>query len=134
MCFVKENIHTKPLVAHRDIICYKTLAPTKKKKELTSVYQGFTYKIGANYFEQTFQHKAEEAIKNGWCALYWGMHSYTSKVEAMKRFGPLVVKCIIPKGSLYYKNRELKEYISASLTIVEVIHEKPGYPGIRKTK
>lgn len=130
MCFVGYKNNLK--VADRDIKCYKCL-----QSNLYSPCYEFAYKLGENIKSDLYFHMLDESWKGKLMASK-GLHSYisseTAKRIAKRRFhfysqrfscasdSPLVVECIIPKGSQYLTNGI--EYVSDSLTPIKVVFDR----------
>lgn len=125
MCLVIDR-NTPLQKANYDIICYKVL-----HESLTSVNQSFQYEIGEKYktdfsintkgcpADHIAADKYPDYVVNDYVYIQKGFHSYRNirrmfdtgywprLVVNMKRstFTKLiVVRCIIPKGALYYED------------------------------
>lgn len=128
MCFIgyKDNLK----VADRDIKCYKCLQSNMK----SPCYE-FEYEIGKD-MKSLFTFEWLDANYKGVLKIEKGLHSYIS-IETAKRkaksglwwynqvFGcasssPIVVECIIPKGSQYLTNGI--EYVSDHLKTIKVVY------------
>lgn len=107
MCFHLMNENVKgdnPLIADRDIICYKevNLSVTRDGNlSILSEVQNYKYTIG-KLVKANFEIYIWE--------IYSGLHSYNTMG------GNCNVKCIIPKGATYYKNRT--QYCSNQIKII----------------
>ena len=136
MCFVKSARDYGHKVAETDLVCYKVLLRMKVGGGYKSAYANHPYEIGELYHT----HSTSLHIKrmDSAYALYGGVYHSYHDIEALgfeyhnvmdqmeclnldKHFDAVNVKCIIPKGSIYWKNEE--EYASDSIKIVEVIKE-----------
>lgn len=99
MCLVIKNSrwdgdnHT-PLIAKRNIICYKRLR--KVDKELYTPYRQRIVKLGDVMIAAYFTFDGNEVNR--------GIHAYTNKRYAYSRTwsDEILVKCIIPKGTEYF--------------------------------
>lgn len=108
-----------PQVAEKDIVVYKILTKRKHSiaKEVTyeSPSQYFQYKKGYHYYQEKI--KGEGHIdKNGFgiirdynntYLIHQGLHAYMDKRSAERQWhhrGKVIVKMIVPKGSLYYSD------------------------------
>ena len=119
MCLqTKQN---QPKIATKDIVCYKEVFSLDVESEiLTSIYQGFDYKIGELY-------TTEISISNDinddfYYEVNRGFHSWESKPRV--RVGLTRVKCIIPAGSEYYEGIQhngVKGYASNQIIVKEII-------------
>ena len=139
MCFVGYKNNLK--AADRGIKCYKCL-----QSNLYSPCYEFAYKLGENVKSDLYFHMFDENWKGKVMARN-GLHSYISSETAKRkakdrlhfysqRFGsptdsPLVVECVIPKGSQYLTNGI--EYVSDSLTPIKVVFDRFEY-NQKKTK
>jgi hypothetical protein len=58
-----------------------------------------------------------------------GIHSYTSEFSALRagNCGSYILKCVIPKGAIYFHNAMNKEYVSNELVVKEVMMKKDNY-------
>jgi len=124
MCFYIDNNNRKRL-AKRDITCYKKL-----KNDLRPEYDynyAFKYKLNTLFndskeidiLEITDGSFEDDIIINK------GFHSYIKKPYIKKPYNlynfysTTTVKCIIPKGAYYYKNKT--EYVSDKIKIIEIL-------------
>lgn len=113
MCLITNQ--TKPLIAGKDIKCYKFLK--RYEGRLRSPFYTFVWEKGK--LEKTILHK------NGWGEVHKGFHAHMSKkilrknirekraFRDIKRFQRIAKKVfIIPKGSEYYMNENKEEIVS----------------------
>jgi hypothetical protein len=112
MCLHTEQ--SKPFTAGKDITCYKVVNPANMDGVFRSVFQEFAYSLGVKYVEKKF-------AKTVWsCTVHEGFHSYRT-IDVARRhafeLSPYVVliKCVIPKGSMYYESYTKEEYCSDTL-------------------
>ena len=126
MCFRTKNPQKR--IAESDVTCYKVVYVHKKK--INSYFKDFPYKLNKKYFQPILFYKGEFSRAEE------GFHSY-DKVEYTFKYCGLciestyfftyinsnerIVKCIIPKGTVYYKN-EHGEIISESIIIKKIIN------------
>lgn len=92
--------------------------------KLISEVQNFNYILGYTYHERRFKKPHHGTINEGF-------HAYTAKPETLKkRFaarlatGFVLVKCIIPKGALYFtgtNNGHTKGICSNKIKLVEIV-------------
>ena len=109
MCFYIHHKHRKPKIAKRDINCYK-LGMKIDETSFKSEFQEHLYNFGEKQTELELS-PIHDIIMAGY-------HSYSNKRKL--RFGfPYRVKCIIPKGSIYYYNPCMKEYVSSNIIVQE---------------
>jgi len=137
MCFY-TTVKSSPWVAHTDMVCYKVL-----DQNMCSWIQDFEYTINkvyktelgtlhdANYPGNIYFTSLNERIyyKDVYC-IFRGFHSYQRNTKQISRIYtqryttiPCIYKCIIPKGSLYYKN-QWGEYVSDQIMIKEKVNFK----------
>ncbi len=132
MCFyIRNTEEARTLwVAKEDIVCYKTMV-NYNSKVATSRYKNFIYILGRVYKQKL--EKIPKVTKEGlyifpvvngvWRTVSLGFHSYSTCQEARRNTGMWntfsVYRCIIPKGSEFYYDRERKEYISNQIKIVK---------------
>lgn len=137
MCFY-TTVANPPSVAHRDMVCYKVL-----DENMCSWIQGFEYTIN-----KVYKTELETLHEDSWSSniyftslnkrIYYknvyrisrGFHSYQRNTKQIGRIYiaryhriPCVFRCIIPKGSLYYKN-QWGEYVSDQIVIKEKVNFK----------
>lgn len=119
MCFTISEKFPKPLVAKRDITCYKLVFGKGEWRTRTgyeAACQRYAYYPGRRTKRVVIKPLIVE--KN----IYEGYHSYRSlkvvKLEKREWYENLVIiKLIIPKGTLYYKND--REYVSERLKCIK---------------
>lgn len=118
-----------PSKATKDIVCYKYLIKKKGIKDLMSPFTGFRWEAGKEYTaDRSAPRFVSNNIKDGY------FHSYEYKEAAEfegEEFTHIrshveyrIVKCIIPKGSRYYKGIHTGGdggYASKKIKIVEVL-------------
>ena len=126
MCFTVHKRYPNPLVAKRDIVCYKTMFSSPGKEVFASMYRGFKYEIGKEYSlgkELRVRYETGDFT----CVVYRdireGFHSFSNKKELSDAASESYsrVKCIIPEGSTYYYNPDDREYVSDRIRIIEEI-------------
>ena len=105
---------TKPLVAEKDITCYKVVYPASKDGVFCSEFRNFKYSLGTRYAEKRFP---ETPVHS---AVHEGFHSYrTIEAARIRESAPLVlIRCVIPKGSRYYESYTGEQYCSDTLVTV----------------
>ena len=130
----------QPMVADKDIICYKVLRRRKKEEnsnnpefELYSYY----YPYFMWEFDKIYHTKIESDIdEDGINMLTQGFHSYMDFADAKQDYensyiSAAVVRCIIPKGCFYYigfQGYSEPGYVSTKLIIKEIVDYKELYP------
>lgn len=80
-----------------------------------SLYERFSYKLGKRYGGKSWLSLFLKWIKGEDI----GGEGYHSNIKA--RDVSFLVKCVIPKGSLYLINPLYREYCSSAIKIVEVL-------------
>lgn len=134
MCLYTSMINAK--VAEDNIICYKIVRDTPETdisvREYKSIWFFFTYKIGGKYHERSFSARSVMDMRFNRDSVlsrevHSGFHSYTDlkDIEEKCRMGwyrdnCTVLKCVIPKGSLYFisNERECTEYCSQDIMVI----------------
>ena len=120
MCFITRKSILKR--AEKDIVCYKIMDDVVRKATgeiafFRSYYQDFEYKPEVIY-------KGKSELNMKFCHLFnlnitkGGYHSYIDPTDYWHEGGP-VVRCIIPKGSLYLENDLC--YCSTAIKVVEIV-------------
>ena len=125
MCLYKGHIF--PKLAQSDIVVYKKLIKIKQRNKTiyntpfikTKVKIGETIKCSIPAIFGIFTKQIE-------CS---GVHSYSSERIAAQRLGDkqVIVKSIIPKGSLYYLSDDETEIASSQLILKEELDIKPAF-------
>ena len=121
MCFKTKGSELKR--AEMDIICYKEMQDIFKKANgeisfFRSYYQQFKYKPGVVYKDKSelnmkFLYYTNRDISKG------GYHSY---INHPPLYGyDIIVRCIIPKGSLYLENKTTGEYCSTAIKVTDLL-------------
>jgi len=143
MCLITEQ--KKPKVADKDIVCYKAGGYNKQKNIFWGIYYCFEYELSKLYKtklkESTdcFYYDSEaieqyglnpfhfrpgklmEELKKRYNIIGSGFHSAES-LDRLKREGRSEkAKCIIPKGSLYYKDKT-GLLVSNQIIVEEIIN------------
>ena len=125
MCFDKEVSNYTHKVAEEDIVCYKVVnrLPFDVKPRWESFYRHFIYEQGEVY---------EEKLSDGLLKILDGQptlkhlvyHSYSDLTGinvfeyAFVNFVSVAVKCVIPKGTIYWFNSDKKQYASTAIKVV----------------
>ena len=134
MCLYKGHIF--PKIALSDIVVYKKLIKIKQRNKTTYNTPFIKTKV-----------KIGETIKCSIPAIFGiftkhiegsGVHSYISDLTAAQKLGDnhVIVKSIIPKGSLYYMSDDRTEIASSRLILKEELDIKPIFciPCVHKRK
>ena len=117
MCFVTYK--SKIRLARKNIECYKIVKKGKNicfKNYCFSQYQEFKYEYG-----KTYSGKSKMRLFLRWIFdIYVSDEAYHSYNQVCYPVNPFeVVKCIIPKGSLYLISEDGIEYVSTSIKILK---------------
>jgi hypothetical protein len=117
MCFVVEYTHPESFIAKEDITCYKVV--NYREEKIVSEYKKFVYDIDKLY-------KLDEPLKEINGQIEKGFHSYTKLRIAVgdKTDYQIVIKCIIPKGSVYFISDYYEEYVADAIIIKEILVNK----------
>lgn len=123
MCFDIHHSHSTAKKATENIICYKRLEVYLGAFHPEKITRGNVYKMRfiTPYCRQRI-HLDKKPLKKsrldvGFNSIERGLHSYSESRKALSRCNSdeVVVKCFIPKGSIYYFNPVDKEYVSNQL-------------------
>ena len=125
----KERFYKR--TAKEDIVCYKSVKKSDDENIVLSVYYFFKYRIGRTYRKRKIV-KPRPLFKTEGFKIDGGFfHSYISlrnaKIDIRPGSGRIVVKCMIPKGSKYYRGDDLARnlcYCSNAIRVVKVLNEK----------
>jgi len=120
MCFekfVKSKKDNIPLIAEKDIICYKIVFKKFLGLYYKSLYRRFVYHHYKLY-KCTFD--VYPALNSNYMKVEAGFHSYKDRDIAIYNLDVyenrgIIVKFIIPKGSKYYENA--REYVSNQIRV-----------------
>ena len=110
MCWISEKLDKK--VAEHDITVYKSVIPDLIG--CRSLVYNFNYNFNEVYTELfNIEHI------NDIYYIFRGFHSYKTKSTALNRnpFYKYIVKCVIPKESVYYENNN-DEIVSNQIRII----------------
>lgn len=114
MCFYIHPICPEPLVATEDIHCFKAVNRNRIKGHFKyrTPYQNYPLNSGDKLISQieTAPFRNEGKIEEG-------IHSCITIENAERHYSDVVLKAIIPKGSVYYFNPRHGEYVSDKLVI-----------------
>lgn len=144
MCWTGKRFFEKmPRIALRDIEVYKVLG-----KDGKSPYQEYQY----DFNKETKQVYLKTLKRvNGAIDIYEGYHSYSKKCRFVKSFydnttytyitvicglsynNKVIYKAIIPKGTIYYQNRD-GEYVSEKIIVTDELVKPNGKNYIEKIK
>ena len=126
MCLnIKKN--QKPRIAKRDITVYKTVDHDEDDTFRTVWYDAIV-KIGEEYTSKLIlqNDNISEIVTEA-------LHSFSNLEEATadaEDDALVLIKCIIPKGSIYYKGRDCfnnQSYASNKLKYAKIIKDYPNY-------
>ena len=128
MCFYIDDEHNSdPRIADEDIICYKVgyripmVTPEAEIEVFISEYRDYIYQLNSKQPE--LQLNPMYDIQLGCEVIHQGYHSYPdlTKAKISANADQIIVKCIIPKGSTYYRNTIWCEYVSTSLIVTNFL-------------
>ena len=117
MCLRLKRGITPPHIALKNIVCFKRISVTPSGRWLTP-YKDFPVDIN-----RTYHSKLDRVGRD----VDMGLHSYKNEASARADYlGDIVVRCIIPFGSIYYKGTFGGEisYASSALKYVEELKNK----------
>ena len=121
-------LHDRPKVAKKDIVCYKIVQKSStKKNEMISMYQKFEYKLNVLYTSDLdipiIDDNCLVAVINKGIHAYEEKRALNNELIYIRAFiiDALPIKCIIPKGSLYYKGAN-DEIVSNQMILVEILN------------
>lgn len=120
-------------VADRDIVCYKVVNKSIRSVYYRTFYRGNKIEIGKTY--NSSLKKYTDVWKRS--IVEKGLHSFFTKTDVFdlykktrKSSTPMfVVKCIIPKGSLYYAGTfgKSRSYASNRIIYKEIVYTWKTY-------
>lgn len=120
MCLILNKFGIFPRIALRNIKCYKVLNETRHSglKLYNTPYQSTTIEIGNTY---------TSVLKKYGNRIEQGLHSFksTKKIDIVTEDckHPIIVECIIPRWSIYYKGDYYRRvsYASNKLTYLKIV-------------
>lgn len=120
MCFTIHPNHTDALIAEEDIPCIKSYRIINKESGLlASLYYNHLVHIGETYVLGDCLEVISGEINEGFHSFDTGL---CASEHVLHNLGDLIlVRCIIPKGTVYYQNSYCHEYVSESIKLVSVI-------------
>lgn len=127
MCFWIDRIKKDSIVAAEDIECKKVVYKVGwwniRQLLSWSLFEGKIYRSQFRdfYYTTNFLQKKIDLKINSYF-IDKGYHSYhMNKKEILHQSDLVCIKCIIPKGTLYYKNDSSKEYVSETIIVTDTI-------------
>ena len=119
MCF-SGHLLMRAHTAKEDIVCYKILD-----------YNNGRYLAPFFPIEYKFNKvNKKETLKKEWGIFTWiincGYHSFIDKNHAIdfyasRIFGRIIMECVIPRGTKYYKNKNT--YVSETIILKKIVYE-----------
>jgi hypothetical protein len=120
MCFY-TSLFAKGKIAQEDIIVWKTGYKREDKDTFRSPTQDYVYRL--NVLQSRIKIKKElECIDLSGISLVInaGYHSYVNEPISEFRYqSEVVVKCIIPKGTVYYTNGSVN--VSETIIAIKIV-------------
>jgi hypothetical protein len=126
MCLYADEETARP--AENDIVCYKVMRRVRcdNRCVLRSEYYGFDYRVGKSYLCHEFSEEADRSIaRYDNYVVERGFHSYMKIDEALSHAKDayyydtlVIVKCMIPKGSLMFSAISDGEYCSERIKVI----------------
>ena len=111
MCWISEKLDKK--VAEHDITVYKIVLPCTRGTK--SLFYKFWYLFNVTYRGTL----AIKLVGSEYC-ITEGFHSYKTKSQVLfanQFYFKKIVKCVLPKGAIYYVNN-LDEVVSNQIRII----------------
>ena len=116
MCFLTISKRKKPRTAIFPIVCYKSVRLSEKENVFFAYfYDKFRYEIGKKY-KLDIPLKLKRNPGNN-VSIDEGFHSYFYISRVRGSLAGAIVKCIIPRGAKYMKNRRYGEYVSDQIIV-----------------
>lgn len=125
LCIKKDSV---PLIAQKDIICYKAVFPTqtKRRKFLFWKYDIVKCKSVVRLHEYTCNilnkpiHIKSKPFNLEYVVINEGYHVCLTRDKALSYIAhdnEIIVKCIIPKGTKYYVDSENTLAVASNIII-----------------
>lgn len=116
MCFVVHPDLPNPQIAEADISCVKEGTVVSDTHHFISLFHGYPYKF-QQLQPRVNLHPVNRNIQEGYHS--WSVDHFS--LQCPPDEGRVRVKCIIPKGSLYYYNPEFQEFVSDQIIVQEIL-------------
>lgn len=126
MCLYADEETARP--AENDIVCYKVMRHVycNDRYALRSQYYDFNYNVGKSYLCYDFSKEAERSIiRHDNYIVERGFHSYMKldmalfhAEDSFNSCALVIVKCIIPKGTLMFSAVDDYEYCSERIKVI----------------
>lgn len=113
---------SKVQTAKRNIVVYKgfcTIYVWNKKDALISPYRSAKYYLGKTKEIKKFS--IRKYSSNGEVNIDRGLHAHTSMKFAERRGWKTIAKCVIPRGTKFYRNTEKGEIVALKIKVVEIV-------------
>lgn len=128
MCLYSET--NNPYIAQQDIVCYKCVRRYRRCFRPYHRTDKAKYKFGKLYKVDTKSFINEIETDGNWYYVNIGFHSYGNISEYHKEY-PIgidhcYIKCIIPKGSLYFEEIDVWGNIKCYCSEQLYIPDPPG--------
>ena len=117
MCFILDDEYDQPLVAEKNIICFKQTDRFFKESRFKSNYYDFNYEAKKLY-AQPEPLKIHQSPNPKFHEIREGFHSYRNPYQL-----PSAV-FIIPKGASYYVNPSHDAYVSDEIIYSGILLRK----------
>jgi hypothetical protein len=131
MCLITEQLTST--TAREDIICYKVLRI--QDNNLYAYYRSFEYKIGKLYRGPLVWGKMYSTSEGLYMNINEGFHSYSDIEYAKQNYrdvleSAVIVKCIIPKGTIFFEGEQNfgRGYASNQIIIKEIMKLEDVFP------
>jgi hypothetical protein len=108
-----------PTILDKDLVVYKVLY--KCNRRIYSIYQDYRYDIGKIYHDEEIgiePNYIEDQIPNGY-SVFEAYHACTTLERANEHLnvGHRIYKCVIPKGSKVFFDRDCDDIASDTIII-----------------
>ena len=131
MCLTTEQLTST--TAREDIICYKALRI--QDNNLYAYYRNFEYEIGKLYRGPLVWGKTYSTSEGLYMNINEGFHSYSDIEYAKENYrdvlkSAVIVKCVIPKGTIFFEGEQNcgRGYASNQIIIKEIMKLEDAFP------
>lgn len=131
MCLITEQLTST--TAREDIICYKVLRI--QDNSLYAYYRNFEYEIGKLYRGPLVCSKTYSTSEGLYMNINEGFHSYSDIEYAKENYrdvlkSAVIVKCVIPKGTIFFEGEQNcgRGYASNQIIIKEIMKLEDAFP------
>lgn len=120
MCFAIHPYHLHALTAEEDIPCFKQYRLINRENGLlASLFYNHMVQVGETYILDSSLEVISGQINEGFHSFDMALYVNEGMLHNAKT--QALVRCIIPKGTIYYQNPATHEYVSESIKVLSIM-------------